>query len=78
MDWLSALLACGLETLDDWPGAALLAYVRVRTGARTEMKHVSCFLVNQGDNGYLRFAVAMSGLRLALNAKSFGGNVMPF
>ena len=64
--------------MDAWPGAALLAYVRVRTGARTEMKHVSCLLVNQGDNGYLRFAVAMSGLRWALNAKSFGGNVMPF
>jgi hypothetical protein len=78
MSWLSALLAWGLETLDAWPGAALLAYVRVRTGASTETKHVSCFLVIQGDNGYLRFAVAMSGLRWALNAKSFGGNVMPF
>jgi len=41
MDWLSALLACGLETLDDWPGAALLAYVRVVTGARTEKKRIS-------------------------------------
>jgi len=41
MDWLSALLACGLETLDDWPGAALLAYVRVMTGARTEGRYVS-------------------------------------
>jgi hypothetical protein len=78
MSWLSALLAWGLETLDAWPGAALLAYVRVRTGTRTETKHVSCLLVVEGDDGYLRFVVAMSGLRLALNAKSFGGNVMPF
>jgi len=64
--------------LDAWPGAALLAYVRVTTGARTETRYVSCLLVVEGDDGYLRFAVAMSGLRSALNAKSFGGNVMPF
>jgi hypothetical protein len=34
MDWLSALLACGFDTLDDWPGAALPAYVRDRIGAK--------------------------------------------
>lgn len=64
--------------MDAWPGAALLAYVQVRTGARTEIKCVNRLLVVEGDNGYLRFVVAMSGLRWAPNVKSFGRNVMPF
>jgi len=38
MSWLSGLLACGFETLDDWPGTALSAYVRKTAREGTDIQ----------------------------------------